>query len=101
MADPIMNPAPARTAPRATPRTAPPAAPPAAPSAALHPDPELSASDLIENNLEQLHSLLCCCHGDDGLVLQGASPEHLNNVLWLAATLARQTQALFQKVAKP
>lgn len=70
---------------------------PAPPHAAA----ELSASDLIENNLEQLHSLLCCCHGDDGLVLQGGSPDHLNNVLWLAATLVRQTQALFQKVATP
>jgi hypothetical protein len=81
MADPIMSPAP----------------PPAPP----RPDPEISTSDLIENNLEQLHSLLCCCHEDDGLVLQGASPEHLDNLLWLAASVVRQTQALFQKVARP
>ncbi|MFM9926874.1 hypothetical protein VLK31_28075 [Variovorax sp. H27-G14] len=90
MADRIMSPP--------NPPVPPPTAAPAAP--AVPADPELSAADIIENNLEQLHSLLCCCHGDEGLVLQGADPHHLNNVMWLAATLLKQTQTLFQEVLK-
>lgn len=56
-------------------------------------------SDLLENKLEQLQSLLWCLHGD-GRWGEQEDSEHLNNVLWLAAELAQEAAALFQESAR-
>ena len=55
------------------------------------------ASDLLENKLAQLKSLLWCCHGDGNRWFEDAGPQHLDNVLWIAADLAREAAALFQQ----
>ncbi len=56
-----------------------------------------SARDLLENKLEQLKSLLWCCYGDGVDWFQGEGPQHLDNVLWIAADLAGEAAALFQR----
>ena len=56
-----------------------------------------SASDLLENKLEQLKSLLWCCYGDGIDWFDGAGPQHLDNVLWIAADLAGEAGELFQQ----
>lgn len=56
-----------------------------------------SASDLLENKLEQLKSLLWCCHGDGNRWFEDAGPKHLDNVLWIAAELASEAAELFQR----
>ncbi|MGJ7501470.1 hypothetical protein ACSFBF_13990 [Variovorax sp. ZT5P49] len=72
-----------------------PASPDATATTATGPGP----SDLLENKLEQLRSLLWCLHGD-GRWGEQEDSEHLNNVLWLAAELAREAAALFQESAR-
>ncbi|MGJ7613496.1 MULTISPECIES: hypothetical protein [unclassified Variovorax] len=53
-------------------------------------------ADLLENTLTQLESLLWVCHGEDIDWHTGEGPRHLDNVLWLAAELARKAGELFQ-----
>lgn len=65
---------------------------PASPDTTCGPTP----SDLLENKLAQLNSLLWCCHGDGNRWFEDAGPEHLDNVLWIAAELARDAMGLFQ-----
>ena len=53
-------------------------------------------TDLLENTLTQLESLLWLCHGEDVDWCSGDGPRHLDNALWLAAELARKAGELFQ-----
>jgi hypothetical protein len=66
-----------------------------APAVAIDTGP--SASDLLENKLEQLKSLLWCCHGDGNRWFEDAGPKHLDNVLWIATELANEAAELFQQ----
>ena len=54
------------------------------------------AADLLENALTQLESLLWICYGEDIDWHTGEGPRHLDNVLWLAADMARKAGELFQ-----
>lgn len=53
--------------------------------------------DLLENKLEQLNSLLWCCHGGRNRWSEDAGGAHLNNVIWLAYELAREVRELLQQ----
>jgi hypothetical protein len=53
-------------------------------------------ADLLENTLSQLEALLWACHGEDIDWCSGDGPRHLDNLLWLAADLARKAGELFQ-----
>lgn len=78
----------------ARPRT--PESPGAAAAAAATP----SASDLLENRLEQIRSLLWSFHGDGNRWGEGPGREHLNNVFWALAELAEDAAELFQESAR-
>lgn len=56
-----------------------------------------SAADLLENRLEQLKSLLWCCHGEGIDWSSGEGPRHLENVIWLAADMVDQAAELHQR----
>lgn len=51
--------------------------------------------DLLENKLEQLNSLLWCCHGGGDRWCNDAEGIRLNNALWLAYELAREGREFF------
>uniref|UniRef100_UPI000D35B745 hypothetical protein n=1 Tax=unclassified Variovorax TaxID=663243 RepID=UPI000D35B745 len=53
-------------------------------------------ADRLENTLSQLEALLWVCHGEDIDWHSGDGPKQLDNLLWLAADLARKAAALFQ-----
>ncbi|MDM0004869.1 hypothetical protein QTI51_13465 [Variovorax sp. J22G73] len=53
-------------------------------------------ADLLENTLSQLEALLWVCHGEDIDWCGGSGPQQLDNLLWLAADLARKAGELFQ-----
>ncbi|AVQ80999.1 hypothetical protein C4F17_08585 [Variovorax sp. PMC12] len=53
-------------------------------------------ADLLENTLSQLEALLWVCHGEDIDWCSGDGPRRLDNLLWLAADLARKAGELFQ-----
>ena len=53
-------------------------------------------ADLLENTLSQLEALLWVCHGEDIDWCSGDGPRRLDNLLWLAAELARKAGGLFQ-----
>ncbi|QFZ87103.1 hypothetical protein GFK26_32165 [Variovorax paradoxus] len=61
-----------------------------------HQDP----ASLLENTLAQLEALLWVCHGEDIDWCSGEGPRQLDNLLWLAAELARKAGALFQASEK-
>uniref|UniRef100_UPI000D3663FD hypothetical protein n=1 Tax=unclassified Variovorax TaxID=663243 RepID=UPI000D3663FD len=54
------------------------------------------AADLLENTLSQLEALLWVCHGENIDWCSGDGPKQLDNLLWLAAELARKAGELFQ-----
>lgn len=56
-----------------------------------------SATDLLENRLEQLKSLLLCCYGDDAPWAQGACEKHRDNLIWIASDLANEAAELFKR----
>ncbi|MNQ41310.1 hypothetical protein D3C85_549830 [compost metagenome] len=56
-----------------------------------------SAADLLECKLEQLNSLLWCCHGAGDGWFEEAGAGHRDNLLWIASDLARDAAALFQE----
>lgn len=56
--------------------------------------------DLLENKLEQLTSLLWCCHGGENPWCKDAEGGHLNNVIWLAYELVRDAGDLFQQCGR-
>ncbi|QRF58612.1 hypothetical protein [Variovorax paradoxus] len=53
-------------------------------------------ADLLENTLSQLEALLWVCHGKDIDWCSGDGPRQLDNLLWLAAGLAREAGELYQ-----
>ncbi|MEZ2298281.1 hypothetical protein [Variovorax sp. RCC_210] len=53
-------------------------------------------ADLLENTLSQLEALLWVCHGEDVDWCSGEGPRQLDNLLWLAADMARRAGELFQ-----
>ena len=54
-------------------------------------------ADRLENTLSQLEALLLwVCHGEGIDWCSGDGPRRLDNVLWLAADLARKAGELFQ-----
>ena len=53
-------------------------------------------ADLLENTLSQLEALLWVCHGEDVDWCSGEGPRQLDNLLWLAADMARKAGELFQ-----
>jgi hypothetical protein len=69
---------------------------------ARHPTPGASddnaqdPADRLENTLSQLEALLWVCHGEDIDWCSGDGPRQLDNLLWLAAELARKAGELFQ-----
>jgi hypothetical protein len=58
-----------------------------------------SASDLLENKLAQLKSLLWCCHGEGIDWSGGPAPGHLENVIWIAAEMVDAAVELHQQCA--
>lgn len=65
---------------------------PVSPDGIAHQDP----ANLLENTLAQLEALLWVCHGEDIDWCSGEGPRQLDNLLWLAAELARKAGELFQ-----
>ncbi len=57
-------------------------------------------ADLLENTLSQLEALLWVCHGEEIDWCGGDGPRRLDNLLWLAAELARKAGELFQMSEK-
>ncbi|WP_395348932.1 hypothetical protein [Variovorax sp. UC122_21] len=57
-------------------------------------------ADLLENTLSQLEALLWVCHGKDIDWCSGDGPRQLDNLIWLAAGLAREAGELFQMSEK-
>uniref|UniRef100_UPI000D42A2A1 hypothetical protein n=1 Tax=unclassified Variovorax TaxID=663243 RepID=UPI000D42A2A1 len=55
------------------------------------------ASDLLENKLEQLNSLLWCLYGAGDGWFEDAGEAHRENLLWIASDLAREAVGLFQE----
>ncbi len=53
-------------------------------------------ADLLENTLSQLEALLWACHGEGIDWHNGEGPRQLDNLLWLAADMARKAGELFQ-----
>ena len=53
-------------------------------------------ADLLENILSQLEALLWVCHGEGIDWSTGEGPRQLDNLLWLAADMARKAGELFQ-----
>ncbi|MEZ2298355.1 hypothetical protein [Variovorax sp. RCC_210] len=53
-------------------------------------------ADLLENILSQLEALLWVCHGEGIDWSTGEGPRQLDNLLWLAADMAREAGELFQ-----
>jgi hypothetical protein len=73
---------------------------------ARHPTPGASEdnaqdpADRLENTLSQLEALLWVCHGENIDWCSGDGPRQLDNLLWLAAELARKAGELFQEGEK-
>jgi hypothetical protein len=62
----------------------------------------LDASDILENKVSQLQSLLSCCYGDCSERFEGIGEQHRDKIMWIAADLAAEvgelSQALLKKV---
>lgn len=54
------------------------------------------ASDILENKLTQLQSLLSCCYGDCSEWFDAIGVAHRDNIMWIAADLASEAGRLFQ-----
>ncbi|MFM9924886.1 hypothetical protein VLK31_17975 [Variovorax sp. H27-G14] len=63
-----------------------------------HPGPD--ASDILENKLTQLQSLLSCCYGDWSEWFEGIGERHRDNIIWLASDLADDIARLAQELLK-
>lgn len=53
-------------------------------------------SDILENKLTQLQSLLSCCYGDCSEWFEGIGERHRDNIMWIAADLATEVARLSQ-----
>jgi len=67
---------------------------PTSPDANHQPD----ASDILENKLTQLRSLLSCCYGEEGEWFEAVGARHRDNIMWIAADLASDAARLLQQV---
>ena len=60
----------------------------------------LDASDILENKLSQLQSLLSCCYGDGSEWFEVIGARHRDNIIWIAADLAAEVARLSQEILK-
>jgi len=58
------------------------------------------ARELLEIKLAQLNSLLWCCYGDGNGWFEEAGEKHRDNMLWIAADLAREAEMLLELSSK-
>ncbi|BEP70398.1 MULTISPECIES: hypothetical protein [unclassified Variovorax] len=61
---------------------------------------QLDASDILENKLTQLRSLLSCCYGDEGEWFEAIGARRRDNIMWIAADLAGDAMELSQLLSK-
>lgn len=54
------------------------------------------ARELLEIKLAQLNLLLWCCYGDGNGWFEEAGEKHRDNMLWIAADLAREAEMLLE-----
>ncbi|RSZ47817.1 hypothetical protein EJO70_03585 [Variovorax sp. 553] len=57
-------------------------------------------SDILENKLTQLQSLLSCCYGDWCEWFDAIGTKHRDNIMWIAADLATEAVELSQVLLK-
>ena len=60
----------------------------------------MDASDILENKLSQLQSLLSCCYGDGGEWFDVIGARHRDNIMWIAADLAAEVARLSQELLR-
>jgi len=60
----------------------------------------LDASDILENKVSQLQSLLSCCYGDGGEWFEVIGARHRDNIMWIASDLATDVGRLSQELLK-
>ena len=60
----------------------------------------LDASDILENKVSQLQSLLSCCYGDGGEWFEVIGARHRDNIMWIASDLADEVGRLSQEMLK-
>jgi hypothetical protein len=58
------------------------------------------ASDILENKLTQMQSLLSCCYGDWSEWFEGIGERHRDHIMWLAADLTGDISRLVQELLK-
>ncbi len=58
------------------------------------------ASDILENKLTQMQSLLSCCYGDWSEWFEGIGARHRDNIMWIASDLADDIARLAQELLK-
>jgi hypothetical protein len=58
------------------------------------------ASDILENKLTQMQSLLSCCYGDWSQWFDGIGERHRDHIMWLAADLTDDIIRLTQELLK-
>ncbi|MET3441582.1 hypothetical protein ABIC94_002344 [Variovorax paradoxus] len=58
------------------------------------------ASDILENKLSQLQSLLSCCYGDCSEWFDAIGGRHRDNIMWIAADLTADATQLLQVLLK-
>ena len=60
----------------------------------------MDASDILENKVSQLQSLLSCCYGDGGEWFEVIGARHRDNIMWIASDLATEVAQLSQEQLK-
>ncbi|MEJ1169571.1 hypothetical protein [Variovorax sp. CCNWLW235] len=60
----------------------------------------MDASDILENKVSQLQSLLSCCYGDGGEWFEVIGARHRDNIMWIASDLADEVGRLSQEILK-
>ena len=60
----------------------------------------MDASDILENKVSQLQSLLSCCYGDCSERFEGIGEQHRDKIMWIAADLATEVVRLSQEILK-
>jgi hypothetical protein len=58
------------------------------------------ASDILENKLTQLQSLLHCCYGDEQELFEAIGARHRGNHMWIGADLTEDIARLTQQLLK-
>jgi hypothetical protein len=67
--------------------------------ASLDANHQPDASDILENKLTQLRSLLSCCYGDEGEWFESIGARHRGNIMWIAADLAEEAERMYQRTS--